>query len=312
MLSLVREQPEAVKHLRNVVAGTLQVPLLLLGSEGVGKRFSAIQAIKEDFSKGDSNSPACLQVDHRVHADFLLIEPEPGKEIGVDVVREITSKAYDSPMLASRRYVIVDGVDRLTAAAANAFLKTLEEPPATTQFFLLAEFERKVMPTIRSRCGSVRYQRLSDGFIAEFLSDVEPDRTRSLLCARLAEGSLGRAFHYARSGRLELRDRTLGLFKMGVSGDLSGLFSVVDGLKDDLPLCLRFLDLLLYDLAMLPYDTSRLTNFDKAEELSLLSKQFGAAKLQALRLSLRTAQSHAAKINLAFHVKAGFASVFSG
>ncbi len=313
MLSQIQGQPEAVAYLKKVVEGRLTSPLLLVGDEGVGRRFSVMQTVKEVFSGGDTKSSHCFQIDQGVHVDFTTVAPEAGKEIGVEAMREVIRKAYDFPMVSPKRFILIDGADRMTSAAANAFLKTLEEPPKRTQFFLIAESAEAVLPTIRSRCGKVRYKRLSDAFIVEALKDFVPDVGKALVYARLSEGSIGRAFLYFGSNRLELRDRAFGLLKVGLGGDLSSLFLAVDALKDDLKLGIHFLELVLYDLAMLSQDPSRIVNLDLTNELRVVGAQLGAPRVRSLHQELRLVQdrSQTTKINLAFHVKSSFASVFS-
>jgi DNA polymerase-3 subunit delta' len=323
LLSKVREQDEAVAFLTKVVEGKLTSPLLLVGDEGVGRRFSAIEAIKDAFSDGDPNSNFCLQVDQRMHPDFTLVTPEGDKELGVEAVREVIATAYDYPLFSKRKFFVVDGVDRMTSAAANAFLKTLEEPPERTQFLLLAETVDHVLPTIRSRCGKVRYKRLSETFIVEALKDFVSDPLMAAVYARLAEGSLGRAFQYFGSSRINLRNKVFSWLKIGLTGDLSSLFSAIDGLKQetsskksdyekDLKLGLRFLEHLLYDLSMLPHDPSLLVNLDLADELGLVGKQLKLERVRALQQSVRTVQSRsrATHIQYASHVKAALGSVF--
>lgn len=313
MLSEVQEQPEGVTFLRKVVEGRLTSPLLLVGPEGVGRRFSVLQAAKELFSRGDPRSPACIQLDRGLHTDFTLLSPESGKEIGVDAIREVTSKAYDFPSLAKKRIIVIDGADLLTMEAANAFLKTLEEPPKRTLFFLLAESAERVIPTIRSRCGNVRYKRLSEAFIVRVLTDIEPDGTKALVYARLAEGSLGRAVQYCGSNRLELRDRVLALLKTGLGGHLSSLFLAIDALKDDLDLGIRFLDLLLYDLAMLHHDPSRMANLDRVEDLRVISKALGETRRDTLHRALHIMQDREQRYNISpvFHLKTCLGETFS-
>jgi hypothetical protein len=327
LLSDVREQDRAVAYLRKVVEGRITTPLLLVGSDGVGRRFSAIETAREHFSGGDPKSKHCFQIDHvdlktkkrNVHPDLTILEPEDDKDIGIDAIREVTSLAYNLPTAAPRRYIIIDGADRLTVQAANAILKTLEEPPKKTQFFLTAETAEAVIPTIRSRCGEVRYNRLSEKFLVDSIVDPsersEIDPNRLLVCARLAEGSLGRASKYFRSNRLELRDRVLGLLKMGARGALPSMFSMIDedSFKPDLKLGIRFLEHLLYDLAMLPYAPTRITNLDKIEELRVVREQVGEKRLTALNRGMQLIQTRAAttKVHLAFQLKSCLATAFT-
>lgn len=309
----MKEQKRGVEALGLVIEGRLRMPLLLVGEEGVGKRYSVIQAAKQHFSKGDPNSPALLQLSKAVHPDFHIVESDGGKDIGVDAIRDVLVKSLDMPMAAPRRYIVIDGADRLTSAAANAFLKTLEEPPDTTQFVLLAESDRKVLGTIRSRCGLVRYNSLSSALIVEALKDFEPDPLRSLLCARISDGSVGRAIQYAVSGRLKLRDVVVDLLTVGVTGDLSRVFSIVDDAKDNLPLCIRFMRHVIYDLVMLSYDPTRLTNVDIVDTIANLQGRLGPRKIESLRCGLKDLEARSdSKINLPFHTKTFLATVFQG
>jgi DNA polymerase-3 subunit delta' len=311
-----------VRYLRKVVEGKITDPLLLVGEEGVGRRFSVAEAAKELWSKGNPSSPHCYQVDHGVHPDFILVKPQEGKEIGVDTVRGLIRSTVTFPSLAKTRFVLVDGADRMTSAAGNALLKTLEQPPKRTQFFLLVERAEAVLPTIRSRCGEVRYNRLSEEFVKKVLTGDDEsgmDPLRALVYTRLAEGSIGRAVSYSGAGVLDLRNRILSIVKLGLSGDLSLIFSSVDNLyskkpeDDELSLGLRFLDFLVRDLVMVKYDSSRLVNADLLEELEVLRGQLGDNRLMALQDGLKIFQDRSrGKINIPFHVKSLFATVFCG
>jgi DNA polymerase-3 subunit delta' len=293
-----------------------------VGDEGVARRFSAIEAVKEFFSGGDESSDFCMQVDQRMHPDFMLVTPEEDRDLGVEAIRGVTAAARDCPFIAKRKFFVIEGVDNMTPAASNAFLKTLEEPPERTQFILLAESAERVIPTIRSRCGKVRYKRLSETFIVSSLSQFVSDPLMATVYARLAEGSVGRALQYFGSNRINLRNRVFSLLKVGVGGDISSLFSTIDGFKQDnakkddfekdLKLGLRFLEHLLYDLTMLPHDPSRIVNLDLATELGQVGKQLGMARIRALQHGIHTVQSRASatRIQLAFHIKAALGTAF--
>jgi DNA polymerase-3 subunit delta' len=313
MLSEVQEQPEGVRFLRKVVEGDLTSPLLLVGNEGVGRCFSVVQAAKEAFSKGDPDSFHCVRIAAGTHPDLVLVHPPDGKSIGVDTIREVVDQSGSFPAMVPVRYVVINGADSMTTPAANALLKTLEEPPVTTRFFLVAGSAKAVLPTIRSRCGVVRYRPLSERFIVDFLAGQTDDATKALVCARLSEGSVGRAHQYLASGRLALRNKMLSLLKAGLTGDLSSLFSIVDSVEEDLQCGLRFFEHLLHDLVMLPRSPDRLTNLDVVEELDVLRGQLGEARIEGLFHGLRELQGRMrSNIHLPFHVKTYFATAFGG
>ena len=210
MLADVRHQTEAVRYLRRFVDGALTSPVLLVGASGVGRRFSVQQAVSEAFCMGERapkcDCYSCLTIIQGTHPDFVTLTAD-SKDIGVDAVRDLTAKARDYPSVASMRCFLIDGADRFTVPAANALLKTLEEPPAKSRFFLISETSEQVLPTIRSRCGQLRYNRLPEAFVLSVLLQYEHDDAKALVYSRMGEGSAGNAIQYWGAGRLSLRER---------------------------------------------------------------------------------------------------------
>lgn len=313
MLSDVKGQNEGVRALRQVIDGRLTAPLLLVGTEGTGRKFSVIEAAREAFSGGNPTSPHSKRINEGIHPDLVLVQPPDGKELGVDAIRAVVEKSLVYPSMVPIRYVVIDGADTMTVPAANALLKTLEEKPPTTRFFLLAESSDRVLPTVRSRCGLVRYRPLPEDFVVEYIRDLTDDPTRALVCARLGEGSVGLAYQFLASGRLTLRNKMLSLLETGIDGDFSALFSLVDEMEDDLTRGLHFLDHLLCDVVMLPHTPDRISNLDIAEKLGKLRVRLGNKRIELLLDGLRSLQGRMnGKILLAFHTKTYLVSAFSG
>jgi len=305
----VKEQAEGVRFLRRVVDGNLTTPLMLVGPEGTGRRLSVLEAAREMFGGGEHHD---LLIDEGKHPDLKVLVPESGKDLGVDAVRGLLRETIFFPVDAPKKFFVIDEADRMTPAASNALLKTLEEPPSTCRFFLLVQSADRVLPTIRSRCGVVQYRQLSESLVMSHLSRFEKDGTKALVYARLAEGSIGRAVSLWGSGRLTLRDQVLGLLKTGLSGDTSSLFSTVDGLQSELPLGLRFLEHVVQDLLMLPYCSERLTNLDVVDSLTDLRAQMGDARLRKLREGLKSLLGKTYLTTLPFHTKTFLADVLEG
>lgn len=304
MLEAVQGQDDAVLYLRRVLDGHLCNPLLLVGPSGTGRKFSCLQAAREMVRDDESQ---VYQIDKGNHPDVRLVEPD-GREIKVDVVRALIAETAFKPSRARMKFLILDGADKLTVAAANALLKVLEEGPDRVRFFLLAEKQEMVLPTIRSRSVTVNFRRLPESFILDTLLGHTEDHTKALVVSRLAEGSVGKAIRYLHSGRVTLRNRMLGLLSPSSKGGISELFSAVDSVED-LPLGLSFLEHILHDMIMLPHDPSRCTNQDRLDELEALRAKLGREKVERLREGLRlVAQRARGYINLPFHVKALLAS----
>lgn len=313
MLADVQGQDDAVMFLRRFVEGKFTSPLLLVGEQGTGRRFSVIQAVKEVSCQTKEPNCTCLdctQIDEGTYSDLTVVKPEAeGKDIGVAVIRELVDLANSYPSQAPWRTMVIDGVDQMTVAAANSLLKTLEDPPARTAFFLLTESYDRVLPTIRSRCGKVSYRPLSEGLIVSKLSEfaeLKKDPAKALVYARMSEGSIGRAIHYWGSGRLGLRDRVCTLLQLGLSGNISSLFSLIDGISSELPLGLRFLDQLLYDVFMVNTDPSRLIHRDLREEIGQLREGASLETWVEFASGVGVIRSHWARINRAFHLKSLF------
>ena len=280
MLSDVKHQDEAVRFLRSLVEGRFNDPLLLVGEEGTGRRFSALQAVKEVFCQEgrapDCSCPDCFKVDKSCHPDLTLVSASEDKWIKVETVRETLARSWDAPVVARCRFILIDGVDRMTPEGGNALLKVLEEPPPACRFILLAESYQRVIPTVRSRCGKISYQPLPDGFVRELLSQFEKDEVKAFVYARMGEGSVGRSVSYLGAGRLALRDRVLGLVQLALDGDIPSLFSTIDSIGSDLPLALRFVEHLLHDILLVSTNPDRMINLDQKETVQKLS---GRAKL---------------------------------
>jgi DNA polymerase-3 subunit delta' len=182
MLAEVKGQDEAVAYLQRVADGRYTAPLLLLGDDGVGRRFSVQCLARQMFCDGVRDNTCdcvhCTQLKYAAHADFVTFTAPEDKDIGIEVSRQIIEQCRSYPMLASKRVVLIDGAERLTVPAANALLKTLEEPPRTVRFFLTSTSLERVIPTIRSRCGVVRYRRLPEAFIVSMLQPFESNWCR--------------------------------------------------------------------------------------------------------------------------------------
>ncbi len=186
---------------------------LLAGPRGVGKASLARAASRRVLA--DAAGPIAgegldVPADHRIshllaarsHPDFRWLErlerPTGGlaRNISVDQVRGLADLIGATPSLSAWRAVVIDAADDLEASAANALLKMLEEPPANTVFFLVAHAPGRLLPTIRSRCRRLEFDRLDDGVMTSLLNELIPDQNSPEM-VRFAAGSPGRALQSA-------------------------------------------------------------------------------------------------------------------
>lgn len=316
MLSAVREQDQAVRFLSRVLEGKITSPLLLVGLDGTGRKFAVRHLVQDLFCSGSREEACpcadCVQVRQNAHPDYVEVVAGE-KDIGIEAIRGVIDAAYSNPSMARYRVFLIDGADRLTNPAANAFLKTLEEPPPTTRFFLLAESPSGVMPTVRSRCGMVSFRPMPEAYVLSKVQQFVDDPTKALVYTRMGEGSVGRSIQYMGSGRLALRDKALSALRLSVAKDVAGLFSAVDAVEKELPLFLRFADHLLHDLLMVQVAPDRLINLDLRDALVELGREVSDAVWQNLRQRLREARLtfQRVKINLPFHVKSLLVETFA-
>jgi DNA polymerase-3 subunit delta' len=254
----------------------------------------------------------CYQLAEGIHPDLTVVTPDNG-EVKIAAIRDIVKSVRSYPSMAPVKVFCIDGADKMNPASANALLKTLEEPPPTIRLFLLAETASKVIPTIRSRCGLVRYHGLSTGFIEEVLKKSEEDDEKVSVITRMSEGSLGLAVKYLGSGRLVLRDKVLNLLSLALDGNIPSLFSSIDGIEKELPLALKFLEQVIRDVFLVKVSPEKMIHTDRSETIGKLRDRRESlvwykllSNLGELRERIR---SH---IFLSFHVKNLFVQTFWG
>jgi DNA polymerase-3 subunit delta' len=209
---------------------------LLAGPRGIGKATLAYRFARFLLSRSE-NGPAlfadapdglAVSPDHqafhlvanRSHPGLHVVErsadPKTGRMRGEIVVQQIRDLNRFFAMTSASggwRVAIVDGADEMNPNAANAILKTLEEPPARSVIMLVAHAAGRLLPTIRSRCRVLTLRPLaSDDVVAVLLRQMpglDADAAKSL--AELAEGSPGRALALAGQGGLDVYRQLIGL-----------------------------------------------------------------------------------------------------
>ena len=182
---------------------------LLAGKAGLGKSAFAFAAAHELVGGGPDSAqhPDILVLTHGPKTKEDEKKRNEGKPyerargIKVDQIREIQRRLITRPTLGERRAVIVDPADDLEVSAANALLKSLEEPPAGTYFLLVSHSPARLLPTIRSRCRTLRFPALGDEALGRFLAeqtDAPADERAAAIAA--AVGSPGAALGFVAMG----------------------------------------------------------------------------------------------------------------
>lgn len=193
----IQGQQHALAMLRQAMRSQ-RIPsaFLFLGQHHVGKRSTALalaaalncpQAVEEDAC---GHCPTCRKIAEDVHPDVVTVRAD-GQFIRINQVRGIESLLALNPVEARRRVVIVAQAERMNMESANAFLKTLEEPPADTLIVLCAQQARLLPETIISRCVPLRFAPLTAEVLAPLLqhSAALPPPVLDF-AVRYAQGSL--------------------------------------------------------------------------------------------------------------------------
>src|SRR5215207_4440480 len=195
-------QEHIVRTLQNAVRlDRVAHAYLFSGPRGTGKTTTArvltkaINCLHEDPGQRPCNAcPNCRAINVGSSPDIIEIDAASNR--GIDDIRDLRERVRYAPAQLRSKVYIIDEAHQITGAAANAFLKTLEEPPAHTRFILATTDPEELLPTIVSRCQRFDFRRVSADAIVRRMQtvagleglSVEPDALR--LIARHATGSL--------------------------------------------------------------------------------------------------------------------------
>ena len=240
-------QAQEAAFLAALERGRLHHAWLLAGPEGVGKATFAYRAARRllgarperEFGLlgADPEDPVFRQVAGRAHPDLMVLELEgeqgkARKSIPVDEARALPEFFAKSPGRAAYRVAIIDTADDLNANAANAVLKTLEEPPERGVLFLISHRPGALLPTIKSRCRRLVFAPPPEADSARWLTakaDISVEAALGYL--RMARGAPGRALRLAGSNALEIDETARKLVDRLPAIDASAAQHMADGFR---------------------------------------------------------------------------------
>lgn len=218
-------------------AGRLHHAWLLAGPQGMGKGSFATRTARflVTHGRGGEGQPVTLDdpgdaaagklVEAGNHPEIIHLSRQPkekskelARNITIDQVRGIIRRLHLSLSLGDWRVIIIDAVDDLETDGANALLKTLEEPPAKTLFLLVSHSPGRLLPTIRSRCRTLRFQPIDRDVMEAWLHEQRAmlDMSEVRAIAAASGGVPGKALALIDSDVAAMEKK---LFAIAASGD---------------------------------------------------------------------------------------------
>jgi DNA polymerase-3 subunit delta' len=224
--STIEGHEKSIEILKRAIANNaLAHAYLFSGQAGIGKKktaFALAAAVNCPNARpegGCGECPSCRKIDTLGHPDVHVLVPD-GDEIKIDQIRQVQADFSLKPFEGTKKVLLVDSAESMNAAAANAFLKTLEEPPGDALIVLITAMPRSLLPTIRSRCQEVTFNPLPRATLARVLMQMRGlSEEDAWFIAALAQGSMGRGLEMdidqERSAREVLAKLWSGLAQMG-------------------------------------------------------------------------------------------------
>ena len=254
---------------------------LFQGEEGVGKEalartFAAgLQCQSESTDKPCKECVSCRQMESGNQPDVIWVTREKAS-LGVDEIREQLCNTMDiKPFSSPYKIYLVPEAEKMTEAAQNALLKTIEEPPEYGIVILMTSNISALLPTIQSRCLTMEFRPLSTAVVESFVKEhcQVPDY-QARASAAFAQGNLGKAMRYAKSEDfIERKDHIISLLRHVEQMDLSEMLAVIkdlgtrkDEVRDYIDLMVRwYRDVLLFKATK---DINQLLFQDEASYIS--------------------------------------------
>jgi DNA polymerase-3 subunit delta' len=290
-LASVVGQPRAIDSLQAALrGGVVHHAYLFAGPEGVGKELAAVglaQALTcpEQPDVGCGTCASCARVGKGLHPDVTWLMPDeervsrglagrsdftgtPSRDIRVEQIRQLQERLSLRGLESRRKVAIITSAHRMNDQAQNAFLKTLEEPPADTTLILVANSMDRLLPTIRSRCSKVPFGPLPVDLVAQRVQQERKlDPQTAALAAVMSGGSLGRALRLDVEG-LARRKEILTRFEALRPDDILPVLRFAEeygGAREDAEQALALLTLWTRDVALVKAGAEGLANMDMKE-----------------------------------------------
>ncbi|NLK44858.1 MAG: DNA polymerase III subunit delta' [Tissierellia bacterium] len=269
-----------IKSLKNSINnGTVSHSYLFEGEEGLGKKavayvFSKTLLCEKKQDEACNTCTSCIKFDSSNHPDFKIISPT-NNTIKREEIDKIIKDIATMPFESNRKIYIIDDCHSLRLDSQNILLKTLEEPPDYITIILITSEKEKIIPTILSRCQSIKFYSLENSKIVDLLVEEHKlEINRAKFIASFSKGSLKKSLELANSSDFfNMRSEIIEIIDSLVKGDKIKALTSVDFFNENKENTEEILDIMVYwfrDLLILKEtgNANLLINRDMVERLS--------------------------------------------
>ncbi|MFH0763039.1 MAG: DNA polymerase III subunit delta' [Candidatus Omnitrophota bacterium] len=284
----IKGHQRPIEMLKSYLAQSrLEGGYLFSGPEGVGKKLIAIalaKAVNCEAGLGDScgQCASCRKIEKNQHPDLHLIEPG-ASDIKIEQIRQLQHKIGLRPYEARMKVFIIDNAHQLTAEAAGALLKVLEEPPGDSLIILISDKPSLLFKTIISRCKVLKFAPFErERLKTLFREDFRLDNNTAHFLAYFSEGRLGCGLRLKEADTLREKNNIIDEFVS--APNKSGFNNLPSQQRQDIRRYMNILAGWLRDIYLLkmglPY--SEAINLDRSQELVKYARSFSVAELNRM------------------------------
>ncbi|WP_313383049.1 DNA polymerase III subunit delta' [Pantoea sp.] len=267
-------------------AGRAHHALLIQAIDGMGEEALVwgvsrwLMCQQKDGLKSCGQCHGCQLMQAQTHPDWYRLEAEKGKStLGIDAVRQVTEKLYHFAQQGGAKVVWLPDAAQLSESAANALLKTLEEPPANSWFFLGCRESSRLLATLRSRCMALSLTPPDEAQSLQWLGKQQSHAPAALQTAlRLSGGAPAAALRLLEPARWQARQSLCDGLPAALRQDILLLLPLLNA--EDVAARISWLMALLVDAIKWQQGAARwLSNPDREDVVALLAETFSARAL---------------------------------
>jgi len=273
--------------------GRLAHAYLFIGPSNIGKGETAKAIAKlincENEQEGIfcNACPPCVKINSCNHPDVTIIDNGYGEAIKIGQIRELLNQSKLRPYFSSKKIFIIKNIENMTAEAANAFLKTLEEPTLNSLMLLTTAVPEKNLDTIKSRCHAIYFQSTSSNdLIIQLRENYHLKEQESHFIAYFSQGCLGMAIKLSMSGFIDKKNEFIDTFILSRPEEyrIKKVLAKKETAKKFLDILFSWIrDCLLVKVGV---EDVRLIHLDRVDDLKQFVARYTFEELKALNESI--------------------------